>query len=49
MDDPETEIIYTCTCGGLLDIVYDYSKIHITKKDMTGRFLSGNTAAQESD
>jgi len=32
----ETEVIYTCTCGGLLDVVYDYSKIHLTKKDLTG-------------
>ncbi|MCX9075666.1 MAG: threonine synthase [Candidatus Methanoperedens sp.] len=28
------EVIYTCTCGGLLDIVYDYSKIHITENDL---------------
>jgi len=33
---PETEVIYTCACGGLLDIVYDYSSIHLTKKDLTG-------------
>jgi threonine synthase len=33
---PETEVIYTCTCSGLLDIVYDYSKIHLTRKDLTG-------------
>jgi threonine synthase len=33
---PKTKVIYTCTCGGLLDIVYDYSKIHLTKKDLTG-------------
>jgi threonine synthase len=32
----QTEVIYTCTCGGLLDIVYDYSEIHLTKKDLTG-------------
>ena len=31
-----TDVIYTCTCGGLLDIVYDYSKISIKKKDLTG-------------
>ncbi len=31
---PETEVIYTCTCGGLLDVVYDYSDIQITKKDL---------------
>ncbi len=33
---PETEVIYTCTCGGLLDVVYDYSEINITKKDLKG-------------
>jgi threonine synthase len=33
---PETKVIYTCTCGGLLDIVYDYSQIQLTKKDMKG-------------
>ncbi len=32
----ETEVIYTCTCGGLLDVVYDYSDIQITKKDLKG-------------
>ena len=31
---PETEVIYTCTCGGLLDVVYDYSEINLTKKDL---------------
>ncbi len=31
-----TEIIYTCTCGGLLDVVYDYSNINITAKDLKG-------------
>lgn len=30
------EVIYTCTCGGLLDVVYDYSDIHISKKDLKG-------------
>ncbi|MCX9010064.1 MAG: pyridoxal-phosphate dependent enzyme, partial [Candidatus Methanoperedens sp.] len=30
------DIIYTCTCGGLLDVVYDYSNINITKKDLKG-------------
>lgn len=33
---PETKVIYTCTCGGLLDVIYDYSNIHLTKKDLTG-------------
>jgi len=33
---PETEVIYTCTCGGLLDVVYDYSEIHLTKNDLKG-------------
>ncbi len=33
---PETEVIYTCTCGGLLDVVYDYSEINLTKKDLKG-------------
>jgi len=33
---PETEVIYTCTCGGLLDVVYDYSEINISKKDLKG-------------
>ncbi|MCX9025344.1 MAG: threonine synthase, partial [Candidatus Methanoperedens sp.] len=33
---PETEVIYTCTCGGLLDVVYDYSEISLTKKDLKG-------------
>lgn len=33
---PETEVIYTCTCGGLLDVIYNYSDIHITKKDLKG-------------
>jgi threonine synthase len=33
---PETEVIYTCTCGGLLDVVYDYSDILIAKKDLKG-------------
>ncbi|MCX9083402.1 MAG: threonine synthase [Candidatus Methanoperedens sp.] len=31
-----TEVIYTCTCGGLLDVIYDYSNIHLSKKDLTG-------------
>lgn len=30
------EIIYTCTCGGLLDVVYDHSDLQITKKDLKG-------------
>ncbi len=33
---PENEVIYTCTCGGLLDVVYDYSEIGISKKDLKG-------------
>ncbi|MCE8427683.1 MAG: threonine synthase [Candidatus Methanoperedens sp.] len=32
-----TEIIYTCSCGGLLDVIYDYSSIHLTKNDLKGR------------
>ncbi|MDL5502500.1 MAG: threonine synthase, partial [Candidatus Methanoperedens sp.] len=31
-----SEVIYTCTCGGLLDIIYDYSQINITKNDLKG-------------
>ncbi len=31
-----SEVVYTCTCGGLLDVVYDYSNIHLTKKDLKG-------------
>jgi threonine synthase len=31
-----TEVIYTCHCGGLLDVIYDYSKIHLTKNDLKG-------------
>ena len=31
-----TEVIYTCTCGGLLDIIYDYSRINLTKSDLKG-------------
>ncbi|CAG0992070.1 partial threonine synthase, partial [Methanosarcinales archaeon] len=30
------EVIYTCTCGGLLDVIYDYSQINITKNDLKG-------------
>lgn len=33
---PENEVIYTCTCGGLLDVIYDYSEFHLTKKDFKG-------------
>lgn len=33
---PETEVIYTCTCGGLLDVIYDYNDINLTKKDLKG-------------
>ncbi len=33
---PATEIIYTCTCGGLLEVVYDYPNINITKNDLKG-------------
>ncbi len=32
----ETDIVYTCTCGGLLDIIYDYSEIHLSRKDLSG-------------
>ncbi len=32
----ENEVIYTCACGGLLDVVYDYTDIRITKKDLKG-------------
>ena len=31
-----SEVVYTCTCGGLLDVAYDYSNIHLTKKDLKG-------------
>src|SRR4030067_679976 len=31
-----SDVVYTCSCGGLLDVVYDYSKIHLTKKDLIG-------------
>ena len=31
-----SDVIYTCGCGGLLDVVYDYSKLHFTKKDLKG-------------
>ncbi len=31
-----SEIVYTCTCGGLLDVVFDYSKINLSKKDLKG-------------
>jgi threonine synthase len=31
-----SEIVYTCICGGLLDVVYDYSNIHLTKNDLKG-------------
>jgi len=31
------EVIYTCRkCDGLLDVVYDYSKIHLTREDLKG-------------
>jgi threonine synthase len=31
------EVIYTCRkCDGLLDVVYDYSQIHLTREDLTG-------------
>ena len=31
------EVIYTCKkCDGLLDVVYDYSKIHLTREDLKG-------------
>jgi threonine synthase len=31
------EVIYTCSkCDGLLDVVYDYSKIHLTREDLKG-------------
>lgn len=33
---PETEVVYTCTCGGLLDVIYDYPDMHIAKKDLKG-------------
>ncbi len=33
---PESEIIYTCTCGGLLDVVYDYSEISFSEKALKG-------------
>ncbi len=33
---PETEVIYTCICGGLLDVFYDYSEMEISKKDLVG-------------
>lgn len=34
---PADEVIYTCKkCDGLLDVVYDYSKIHLTREDLKG-------------
>lgn len=30
----DSDIIYMCTCGGLLDIIYDYSEIHLTKANL---------------
>lgn len=31
------EVIYTCRkCGGLLDVVYDYSNISLSRKDLAG-------------
>lgn len=31
------EVIYTCRkCNGLLDVVYDYSKVHLTREDLKG-------------
>jgi threonine synthase len=31
------EVIYTCRkCDGLLDVVYDYSQIHLTREDLNG-------------
>jgi threonine synthase len=31
------EVIYTCRkCDGLLDVVYDYSQIHLTREDLKG-------------
>jgi threonine synthase len=31
------EIIYTCPkCDGLLDVIYDYSQIHLTREDLKG-------------
>ncbi len=29
-----SDVVYTCTCGGLLDVIYDYSNIHLTRKDL---------------
>lgn len=31
-----TDVIYTCKCGGLLDVVYDYSDIQLSRKDFKG-------------
>ena len=34
---PADEVIYTCKkCDGLLDVVYDYSKIHLAREDLKG-------------
>jgi len=30
------DVVYTCSCGALLDVVYDYSNISLNKKDMRG-------------
>jgi len=35
------EVIYTCMeCGGLLDVIYDYDKILLTKKELSKQTLS---------
>lgn len=31
------EVIYTCKkCDGLLDVIYDYSQVHLTREDLKG-------------
>ncbi|RSD34230.1 MAG: threonine synthase [Methanohalophilus sp.] len=37
---PKTEVLYTCECGGLLDVIYDYSQIDIKREDLEGIALS---------
>ncbi|MDK2893138.1 threonine synthase [Methanohalophilus sp.] len=37
---PNTEVLYTCECGGLLDVIYDYSRIDFTLDDLKGIPLS---------
>lgn len=31
-----SDVIYTCECGGLLDVVYDFGEIDLSKNDLKG-------------